>query len=251
MQRKYAKLARLGNKEDEFSYGLKQSIRDQLLESEGLVSVRTIPPNRRSVTGLLPSRKNGRMVSFESSLERDLATILEFDEAVLAFQEQPVKLRYERAGRRSPPGVPDFLVTYHAYVGRRPLLVDVKYRKELFARWSDLKPRLLAAKRFALREGWDYRILTEVEIRTPYLDNARFLLPYRRCAPDPIHEEQLLSALRRLKFSPIQALLETCCVDEWNRAQLIPTLWCLVGLRNISADLERPLTMSSNVWLPG
>ena len=251
MHRKYAKLARLDRKEDEPGSGLKQSTRDQLLESEGLVSVRRIPPNRRSVTGLLPSRKNGRMVSFESSLERDLATILEFDEAVLSFQEQPVKLRYERAGRRCPPGVPDFLVTYHEHIGRRPLLIDVKYRNELFERWPDLKPRLLAAKRFAMCEGWNYRILTEVEIRTPYLDNARFLLPYQRCAPDPIHEEQLLSALRLLKCTPIQALLETCCADEWNRAQLIPTLWCLIGLRNISTDLEKSLTMSSNVWLPG
>ncbi len=251
MQQKYAKAARLDDKGDDSGSGPKQSPRDQLLEREELVSARRIPPNRRSVTGLLPSRKNGRMISFESSLERDLATILEFDEAVLTFQEQPVKLHYERAGRRCPPGVPDFLVTYHAHVGRRPLLVDVKYRKELFERWADLKPRLLAAKRFALREGWDYRILTEVEIRTPYLDNARFLLPYKRCAPDPIHEEQLLSALRLLKCTPIQALLEACCADEWNRAQLIPTLWCLIGLRNISTDLERPLTMSSNVWPPG
>lgn len=250
MGSKYTKLARLDREEDELSLRLKQSPRDQLLDSEGLVSVRNIPPNRRSVTGLLPSRKNGRMVAFESALERDLATILEFDDAVLSFHEQPVELHYSRAGRRCPPGVPDFLVTYREHVGRRPLLVDVKYRKELFERWSELKPRLLAAKRRARAEGWDYRILTEVELRTPYLANARFLLPYQRCAPDPIHSRQLLDALRTMEHTSAQALLEACCADEWNRAQLIPTLWSLIGRSQISTDLEAPLMMASNVWLP-
>ena len=151
------------------------------------MSVRQIPPNRRSLTGLLPSRKNARLVPFESALERDLATILEFDEAVLTFEAQPVEVHYEVDGRRRR-GVPDFFVTYASHIGRAPLLCYVKYREELFQKWPTLKPRLKAAKLHAASAGWDYKILTEREIRTDYLRNARFLLPYQRGAPDPRHD---------------------------------------------------------------
>lgn len=243
-----AKLMRLEYKEGEPGWRNKVSPRDQFAQEE-LVSVRTIPPNRRSVTGLLPSRKNGPTVPFESALERDLATILEFDDAVLTFEAQPVEVVYSRGTRRCT-GVPDFLATYRTHLGRRPLLCDVKYRKELFERWTELKPRLVAARRYARERGWDYRILTEIEIRTQYLANARFLLPYQGLCPDPIHEQQLLEMLATMRATTVQRLLEACCKDLINRAQLIPTLWCLVGRLHIGTDLERPLTMSSDIWLP-
>ena len=189
------------------------------------------------------------MVPFESALERDLATLLEFDEAVLNFEAQPLELRYAHAGRERR-GVPDFLVTYQPHIGRRPLLCDVKYREELFRLWPKLKSRLRAAKRHARDMDWDYRILTEVEIRTPYLRNARFLLPYQRCAPDPRHEQLLLDTMRTMETATLQTLLQACCADPWNRAQLIPTLWCLVGREKISIDLNEPLGMDSVIWSP-
>jgi len=187
------------------------------------------------------------MVPFESALERDLATLLEFDDSVLTFETQPIELNYKR-GNRDCRGVPDFLVTYHEHVGRRPLLCDVKYREELFNKWKDLKPRLVAAKRHAAANDWDYKLLTEVEIRTPFLRNARFLLPYQRCAPDPRHTEFLLRTLRAMETASARALLEACCEDTWNRAQLIPTLWCLIGRGNIGVDLDEPITMESVLW---
>lgn len=61
------------------------------------MSLRQVSPNRRSVTGLLPSRKNARMLPFESTLERDLATLPEFDDSVLAFEAQPVDVTYRAA----------------------------------------------------------------------------------------------------------------------------------------------------------
>ncbi len=248
MDRLTAKSGRLDTGEVATSYWSYLSQYDQFKEQETLVSVRQVPPNRRSVTGLLPSRKNARMVPFESALERDLATLLEFDDSVATFEAQPVEIRYQHAGRLRR-GVPDFLVTYHEGVGRRPMLCDVKYREELFKRWPELKPRLRAAKRHASEHGWDYRILTEAEIRTPFLRNARFLLPYQRCAPDPRHERLLVDTMSRMEMATPQVLLEACCADLWNRAQLIPTLWCLVGRGRISIDLDEPLGMGSVIWL--
>lgn len=79
-------------------------------------------------------------------------------------------------------GYPDFLVHFRL-PSDVPMLVDVKFRREIFERWAELKPRLRAARAYARERGWIYRIKTEVDIRTPYLANAKFLLPYCRAAP--------------------------------------------------------------------
>ncbi len=214
------------------------------------MSVRRIPPNRRSVTGLAPSRKNGCMVTFESALERDWVTLLEFNRYVERYESQPVQLAYLGPDGRRRVGYPDYLAFYDEGVGIRPLLVDVKYRKEIFERWSELKPRFKAAMHYARERGWDYRIKTEVEIRTPYLNNAKFLLPYARGVVDYDHSYLLGKRLQQMETATPQLLLEACCCDKWNRAQIIPTLWCMISNGRILVDLNEPLTMNSPIWAP-
>lgn len=61
----------------------------------------------------------------------------------------------------------------------RHVLYEVKYREELRRDWAKLRPRFRAAHRFARGHGWKFRLITDYEIRTPLLWNAKFLLPYR------------------------------------------------------------------------
>lgn len=65
-----------------------------------MASVRRVPLNWLSVTGWLPSRKNGRLVALESTLERDFYTLLEFDTEVVSYDEQPVQLKYRNSKGR-------------------------------------------------------------------------------------------------------------------------------------------------------
>lgn len=213
------------------------------------VSVRQIPPNRRSVTGLVPSRKNGTMVEFESALERDFVTLLEFDHTVVSYREQPLKLPYRASSGRPVVGVPDFLLTRRVGGRESTILCDVKYRREIFERWRELKPRLKAARSLAIERGWTYRIYTEVEIRTPFLHNARFLLPYQRCCANGRHSELLLEKLQELgETTPAQLIAAVYPHDRDEQAVLIPTLWNLVSHLYIGVDLAKPLTMTSPIW---
>lgn len=240
---------RLSTRENATSYQNHKRVYDQF-HGENIVSARQIPPNRRSLTGLVPSRKNDQMVPFESALERDWVTLLEFDEYVERYEAQPFQLAYSGPDGRKRIGYPDFLAYFREDFKMRPLLVDVKYRKEIFERWPELKPRLRAAKAYAQERGWDYRIKTEVEIRTPYLNNAKFLLPYKRGAPDFDHATLLQTRLLEMETATPQLLLEACCANLWNRAQIIPTLWSLLAGGDIMADLDQPLTMNSLIWAP-
>jgi hypothetical protein len=59
----------------------------------------------------------------------------------------------------------------------RSVLYEVKYRDDLRAHWQDYRSKFKAARRYACTQGWVFRLITEREIRTPYLKNATFLGP--------------------------------------------------------------------------
>jgi len=211
------------------------------------MTVRQIPRSRRSITGLFPSLKNGKMVPFESTLERDLCQLLEFDDAVIGYEAQPVIVEYRRPSGRRCQGVPDYLIFHEPTTGRPPELCDVKYRSDLFAHWPELKSRLKAARRHAIEQGWSYKIRTEVEIRTDRLRNAVFLYRFlSNGPPDPKHARILLECLRRLSGSSPATLLAACHPGV-ERALALPALWYLIASRRAAADLDVPLTMDSQI----
>ncbi len=189
------------------------------------------------------------MVGFESALERDFATQLEFDPRVIRYEEQPLEIEYRSRGGQMVRGVPDFLVTRRDWKDvHTVILADVKYRREIFERWSELKPRLKAARQYAMTQGWKYRIYTEVEIRTPYLHNARFLLPYQRCAANAEDAETLFAVLGELGETTPAELVSRATPERYDQARLIPTMWKLIADRFIGADLNAALTMTSRIW---
>jgi len=210
--------------------------------------VRKIPKNYRNVTGRAASVKAEGTAAFESTLERDFITLLEFSCQVKSFEVQPVTINWIDDKGLARRYTPDVLVHYST-TDMLPELVEVKYRQDLERYWIDLKPRLKAGIRFARTQGWRFKIISELEIRTPLLNNARFLLPFLRNEPPPEADMDLLfSKLRQLGQSTPQFLATAIFQDEWHRAQLISTVWYLVAKRIIGADLDQPVTMTSTIW---
>lgn len=201
---------------------------------------RRIGPGRRSNTGR--AVVHGESVPFESTLERDLLLILDFDPAVARVRAQPLRIHWaDRAGRRRRY-TPDFLVEHRA---APPLLCEVKHRADFWAEWPAAKPRYRAARLHARRHGMRFSVLTEVEIRGPYLDNVAFLRPYAGRSRDRAAEEALLHTLAALGEATPQALLAAAYAADENRWAAIPSLWRLVAARAVEADLSVPLTMRS------
>ncbi|WP_374351871.1 TnsA endonuclease N-terminal domain-containing protein [Chitinimonas sp.] len=212
--------------------------------------VRKIPKNYRNVTGVAAHAKAEGDAMFESTLERDFIALLEFDQAVERFEVQPIKLDWTDDKSRARTYTPDVLATFKPHgLPRRTVLYEVKYRSDLHADWTELRQKFKVAIRYARQQGWRFKIVTEVEIRTPYLDNATFLLPFVRQGPaEEAHMALLVDRLAELHRTTPTELLAACFQDEWHRAALIPTLWYLVGTRQIGADLNEKLTMTSPIW---
>lgn len=215
------------------------------------MATRKIPKNYRNLTGVVASNKQGPGAAFESTLERDLLILLDFDPVVSRYEEQPVTLQYRHPDGGMRKYTPDLLVEFCdcGCDTPRPWLIEVKYESELREKWEEFRPRFRAAVRYARERGWLFRIFTEKRIRTIYLDNAVFLRRYLRPLSADGDAEQLLAMLHQLRESSPDALLAALRCDRWNRAVLMPALWHLIAHRRIEADLTRPLTMASRIWL--
>lgn len=213
---------------------------------------RIVPKNYRNLTGLVHNSRTSTMTAFESSLERDFLLLLDFDPDVASFEEQPVKITYHDDNGRRHTYTPDVLVHYHADQTSAsvhpPVLCEVKYRDDLCQHWREYKTKFKAARRYAREEGWWFRLMTEREIRTPYLDNVKFLRHYRHLDVDTDRVHKILEKLEALRETTPVELLPAVSNDRWYQAQLLSALWRLVARRQAGTDLSQPLTMHSRVW---
>lgn len=215
--------------------------------------VRKIPKNYLSVTGTFSSAKNGKSLGYESLLEQDLMILLEFDDMVGSFEEQPVKVSLQIKGKKVKPYVPDILIhhlptstgeTWRSVLGEVKDTRDLKKNKEKYA------PKFEAAARFAEEKGWEWRIFTEKEIRTPYLNNLKFLRRYFHEKPDSTQVQTIFEFIQRMG-NPIsvEALLKKLCPTEEALLHMVPAIWHLVATKRIATDLQKPLTMKSKLSL--
>lgn len=211
--------------------------------------VRKIGLCYRSVSGRVPMGKGRLGVRVESTLERDFALLCRFDPSVALIEEQPVRIEYNDADGRTRSYVPDFLVNHR---GGRPMprLVEIKYSTDPMLVSGQLEERFAAASAFARRQGWRFEVVTELDLRTPRLENATFLLPFRGRSVAPDLREGLRMALGPAGRKSVVSLAdEVADALGLRRPEVLPGIWSMVAAFEVAADLDRPLTMNTFVTL--
>ncbi|WP_242442720.1 TnsA endonuclease N-terminal domain-containing protein [Magnetospirillum sp. 15-1] len=209
--------------------------------------VRKIGLCYRSVSGRVPMGQGRPGVQVESTLERDFALLCRFDPSVAGIEEQPVRIEYDDADGRARSYVPDFLVTYRS--GRPvPRLVEIKYSTDPMLTSGQLDGRFAAARTYARRQGWRFQVMSELEIRTPRLENATFLLPFRGRPVAAGLREALRSVLRKGGPKNVASLADEMAEAlGLSRPEVLPGIWTLVAEFQVAADLDCPLTMNTFV----
>lgn len=212
---------------------------------------RKIPPNYRSITGRLACYSSESSLEHESLLEKDFLLLFTSDHTVEDVKAQPVTIRYHDAKGRPRSYTPDACVRFMDDDSGKPrphLLVEVKFRSDLRDQIAELRPKFRAAHHHARERGGRFRVFHEGHLRTPRLQNVKFLRPFLRGPRDREAADRLLGALRRMGQSTPRRLLDTLGTDADERARLTPTLWRLLASREIAADLDSaPLTMEANL----
>lgn len=208
--------------------------------------IRKVPKSFRNVTGIVASTKAIGEARFESTLERDLLTLLDFDSQIISFEVQPISIPWKDSAGKPHTYTPD---VHAIYVVQQNVIYEVKYRSELLEDWAALKPKFKGAVHFCRKKGWRYKIMTEVEIRTPYLENAKFLNPFlKQSSPSDADIQMIVNRLERLGNTTPVDLLGSLSADRWEQARLMPTLWILVAKGKIGANLQNKLNMNSPIW---
>jgi len=209
---------------------------------------RKIPKNYRNVTGVVAARKAQGEAAFESALERDFLILLDFDPMVQSFEVQPVTIHWTDPTRNNRSYTLDCLVHFEDE-HQKAILFEVKYRNEFWREWPQMRPKYRAAVHYGNLVQRRFRIVTEKEVRTQYLENARFLTPFVRREPEsPALIERLIKVITELQQSTPNDLLATLSHDRMEQALFMPALWFLIGTFKIGVDLWQPLNMKSKIW---
>ena len=130
------------------------------------MSVRKIPIQTRSVPGYLYSHKNNRLIQCESRLEKKFFLTLEFEDDIVSYEEQPLKVdRY----------IPDALVKRER---SKDLLVEVKYSKEVDDPDEKLSEKFETLQSYCLQNNLEFKIFTEKDVTEPYFSNISLIYHY-------------------------------------------------------------------------
>jgi len=186
--------------------------------------------------GKFPSRKLGRMVHWESLLERDAILLFEFSPRVATFREQPYSISYFHTGRMRRY-TPDFELTFRS---GHTELVEVKPWVKL--QKSDEQQRFEAIGSYFNARDMRFRILSDLEIRKrPLLDNLRLL--YRCRTPQLSNGEsrQLVEVLHRVKTPVFEEAVRTLGSEQ--------AFWQLVELGIIAVNLTEQICNTTRYTL--
>lgn len=152
--------------------------------------VREVSNKGGSAIGRFPSLKLGRMVDFESMIERDYLYLLDFEPDVEWFEEQPLTIGYRLDGQ-------DLRYTPDFHVARGGnLLVECKPAALVAA--PENQPKFRAARAWCAERSWTFLVVTDKEIRAGWrLKNVRFLTRYARHRVPSEVRSRILNGLRQ------------------------------------------------------
>jgi hypothetical protein len=205
------------------------------LPFESMHPVRSFPRYRgqRNNPGLWWSATTREHVGFESWLERDRLTLLDFDQDVVAIASQPFRLLWDgENGRRSH--VPDFFVRR---VDGSAVVVDV--RPAARTRPADVAV-FTATDRACGQAGWAYRLVHEPD--PVLMANVRWLAGYRH----PRCHRPAIAAAAGAVYAEAAPLMDGAALLGDPLASL-PAVFHLLWCGQLSINLAVPLSDTSLV----
>lgn len=198
--------------------------------------------------GYFPSKKNERLVVFESHIERDYIYLLEYDRDVIEYKEQPLKITY-RDNNRLKKCYPDFEVQRKD----RKQLIEIKSYAKL-VKILDEEATITKFNAVALyceANGYsDFKVVTDNDIRKGnLLNNIRFLFSYSNITvPEGIKNSIINILVSSHQEQTINQLLIALC-DKKDERTFYAYILNMLYFQEISTNLKEPITKNSLIFL--
>jgi hypothetical protein len=200
--------------------------------------VRKVSNHGGNAVGRFPSTKMGRMIAFESLLERDFIYLLDYDPGVDWFEEQPLSIEYLHEIQLLHY-TPDF----HLLERGQHVLVECK--PERFVDTEENCRKFAVAQAWCEERGWEFRLITDQQVRRGYrLQNIKLLSQYARQKVDTATRSQIQAFVQ-------VAQMPVCIHDLAQAIAPIASLFCLAYHHEIELSLdEAPISESTLVSSP-
>lgn len=200
----------------------------------------------RKNTGFFPSQKNERPVAFESLLELDYIYLLEFDDDVVKYTEQPLTITYT-ISNRSYKYTPDFLVERK----NKTQLIEIKPESKLQIILNDeskFNKYKAAAQYCKSKEYSSFEIVTDNDIRNGnLLNNVKFLFAYHNVNVPAINKLKIRNELVANGPQQICQLLTELCENETQFSKFFSYILSLLYSHEIRTNLLEPINKNSIV----
>lgn len=187
----------------------------------------------------------GKRVKFESTIERDLLFFLEYDPAVLSYEEQPFRISITKDDGKHQSYVPDFLVIRE----NTKSLIECKPADRLEHRST--KRQIAIGERWAAENDYEFIVITDTDLRTgPKLDNLRILWRYARSSVPYNVTERVLMCLKHQPRGLVLGDLAAYSESKPGSMGHACYIYSLLFWHVLAADLSQPLSPASLIWLP-
>jgi hypothetical protein len=185
-----------------------------------------------------------RMIAFESRIEWDYIFLLDYEQAVEWFEEQPLTIPYHYDGKELYY-TPDF----HAVRLGQHWLIECKADK--FVDSEENRRKFFAAAAWCEERAWVFQVVTGQEIRAGHcLENVKFLTKFARHSINPAlksHIDLKLLATRH----PLTVADLAQEVRPGNPDEAIPAIYHLAFHHQVVIPLDsQPISTASPVTLP-
>ncbi len=190
---------------------------------------RVVTTRPRRIVGFIPSLKAGRLLAWESQLERDFILTTDMDPAVTGLWDQPERIEY-RLGKTRHTYTPDFRVE------RDGVAEVVEVKPAHFAARPDTAAVLDTVARVVRARGESFTVVGEEEIRAPAkIANARALFIASRQFPTPGELLECAGAADGGKAATLGSL--SACLGYQDHLQILH----LVAHGIVVVDISEPL----------
>ena len=217
-----------------------------------MLRARKIPVQTRSVAGYFYSFKNKRNIDFESQLEKKFYLTFEFDDEIERYQEQPVKINSVLNGRKISY-FPDCIVYFKPELQRKPLLVEIKYAKEIKEKKEKIINKIKVVSKYSKENGYLFKIFTDKKLNETYVDNLKFLYRYfekpRLNGKYDDYENKIYKALANLDNIVVKNLLDCISRNDVEKMTILPLVWHLICRKVLLTDFNKPLSNSTEITL--
>lgn len=204
--------------------------------------VRKIKKSYISCVGYFKSYKNNKQLAFESILERDYFMLLEFEQDVVSYEEQPLKIKYNLKAKNTRY-TPDVLVSYQD--GSKKIF-EVKYQSDIDSD-TKLQHKISILKEEIARQMFiPFETFTDAQIDQIYFKNCVFLYKNAFISENQIMTNKVLENINKLSEPiSIRSFLELLSTKQTEQLQFLPYIWHELFKNNALIDMNEKITMSS------